>query len=60
VYALRSVGVAETAEELAEVTVANPRSGNTAFSAMVESMRARASVSVDDDALIPGAVGSGY
>lgn len=60
VYALRAVGVAEPAEEQAEVTVANPRSGNTAFSAMVQSMRARASVSVDDDALIPGAGGYGY
>lgn len=60
VYALRSVGVAETESESTELTVANPRSGNAAFSAMVQSMRDRASISIDDDALVPGAGGYGY
>lgn len=59
VFALRSVGVAEAEEGEAEPQVANPRAGNTAFTAMVESLRSRAKIELNDDALVPGGYG-GY
>ena len=60
IFALRSVGVAEPDEDAPEPAVANPREGGTAFTAMVQSLRSRAKISMDDDALTPGAYGGGY
>jgi len=43
VFAIRSVEVAELEEGAAEPLVANPRAGNSAFTAVVQSLRSRAS-----------------
>jgi len=55
VYALRSIDIAEAEEDAQAPTVANPRAGNAAFSAMVQSLRSRADIDLNDDALTPGA-----
>ncbi len=63
VFALRSIDVAEPAEDAPEPTVANQAAGNSAFAAMVQSMRSRADISLDDDALtsgVTGGYGGGY
>lgn len=59
VYAIRSIDIAEPEADAPEVQVANRSAGSTAFAAMVESMRARADVELNDDALTPGAGGYG-
>ncbi len=60
VYAIRSIELAESPEEDAPVAaVANPRAGSAAFTAMVQSMRSRAKIDLNDSALVPGA-GSAY
>ena len=60
VFAIRSVGVAEPEEGAPEPEVVNRRAGSTAFSAMVQSMRSRAKISTNDEALTPGVYGGGY
>jgi len=60
VYALRSIELAEAEEDAVAPTVANPRSGNAAFTALVQSLRSRADIELNDDALVPGAAGSYY
>lgn len=59
VYAFRSIDLAEADEDAAAPSVANPRAGNAAFTAMIQSLRSRADIDLNDDALTPGA-GSYY
>jgi len=60
VFAFRSVGEAEPEEGAPEPAVANPRAGGSAFTAVVQSLRSRAKINLNDDALTPGSYGGGY
>lgn len=57
VYAIRSVDVAEAAADAPAASVANPRAGSTEFAAMVQALRSRADIELNDEALTPGAGG---